>query len=71
MWGYMRGESCALKIWLALSLISLNRKFKIPDHQNGHAYLTSHRFCYVDNDLPRKNSVAIDLKEVDRYEFYV
>ncbi len=49
----------------------LHSKFKIPDHQNGHAYLTSHRVCYVDNDVPRKNSVAIDLKEVDRYEFYV
>lgn len=40
-------------------------------HQNGHAYLTSHRVCYVDNDEPRKHSVAVDLKEVDRYEFYV
>jgi len=32
--------------------------------------LTSHRVCYVDNDEPRKNSVAINLKEVDRHEFY-
>jgi hypothetical protein len=47
------------------------RKFKIPDHQNGHVYLTSHRICYVDNENPRKHSVAIDLKDVDRYEFYV
>ena len=46
-------------------------KFKIPEHQNGHVYLTSHRICYVDNDSPRKNSIAIYLKEVDRYEFYV
>ncbi|KAM3074760.1 Vacuolar protein-sorting-associated protein 36 [Clarireedia jacksonii] len=45
-------------------------KYKIPDHQNGQVYLTSHRICYVDNDDPRRNSVAIDLKEVDRYEFY-
>lgn len=45
-------------------------KYKIPDHQNGHVYLTSHRICYVDNENPRKNSVAIDLKEIDRYEFY-
>lgn len=46
-------------------------KYKIPDHQNGQVYLTSHRVCYVDNDDPRKNSLAIDLKDVDRYEFYV
>lgn len=48
-----------------------NRKYKIPDHQNGQVYLTSHRICYVDNDDPRRNSTAIDLKDVDRYEFYV
>lgn len=47
------------------------RKYKIPDHQNGQVYLTSHRICYVDNGDPRKNSAAIDLKEVDRVEFYV
>jgi ESCRT-II complex subunit VPS36 len=52
-------------------LLTACRKFKIPDHQNGHVYLTSHRVCYVDNDDPRKNSVAIELKEVDRFEFYV
>ncbi|KAL8656837.1 MAG: hypothetical protein Q9226_002530 [Calogaya cf. arnoldii] len=45
-------------------------KFKIPAFQNGHAYLTSHRACYVDNVEPRKSSVAINLKEVERYEFY-
>ncbi|KAL8775267.1 MAG: hypothetical protein Q9209_000273 [Squamulea sp. 1 TL-2023] len=45
-------------------------KFKIPAFQNGHAYLTSHRACYVDNVEPRKSSVAIDLKEVERYGFY-
>ncbi|RDL39810.1 Uncharacterized protein BP5553_04150 [Venustampulla echinocandica] len=45
-------------------------KYKIPHYQNGHIYLTSHRICYVDNEDPRTNSVAIDLKEVDRYEFY-
>ncbi|KAF2395748.1 Vps36-domain-containing protein [Trichodelitschia bisporula] len=45
-------------------------KFKIPQYQNGHAYLTSHRACYVDNAEPRKHSVAIDLKEVNRPEFY-
>ena len=47
------------------------RKFKIPAFQNGHAYLTSHRACYVDNTEPRKSSIAIDLKEIERYEFYV
>ncbi|RDW80590.1 hypothetical protein BP5796_05288 [Coleophoma crateriformis] len=26
--------------------------------------------CYVDNADPRKNSTAIDLKDVDRFEFY-
>ncbi|KAL8908812.1 MAG: hypothetical protein Q9171_005288 [Xanthocarpia ochracea] len=45
-------------------------KFKIPAFQNGHAYLTSHRACYVDNVEPRKSSIAIDLKEIERYEFY-
>jgi len=45
-------------------------KFKIPNHQNGHVYLTSHRVCYVDNDEPRKYSVGIDLKEIERAEFY-
>lgn len=49
----------------------ITRKYKIPDHQNGQVYLTSHRICYVDNEDPRKHSTAIDLKEVDRYEFYV
>jgi len=45
-------------------------KFKIPNYQNGHAYLTSHRVCYVDNQDPRKYSVAVDLKEIERPEFY-
>lgn len=47
------------------------RKFKIPDYQNGQVYLTSHRICYVDNAQPRKYSTAIELKDVERYEFYV
>lgn len=34
-------------------------------------YLTSHRVCYVDKADPRKYSVSVDLKEVERYEFYV
>lgn len=45
-------------------------KYKIPNYQNGCTYLTSHRACYVDNDNPRKYSVAVDLKDVDRIEFY-
>ncbi|KYK59082.1 hypothetical protein DCS_00209 [Drechmeria coniospora] len=45
-------------------------KFKLPSQQNGQVYLTSHRICYVDKNEPRANSVALDLKEVDRYEFY-
>ncbi|KFY21442.1 hypothetical protein V493_07408 [Pseudogymnoascus sp. VKM F-4281 (FW-2241)] len=45
-------------------------KYKIPNHQDGHVYLTSHRVYYVDNEEPRKNSVGIDLKEVERFEFY-
>ena len=49
----------------------MHRKYKIPGLQNGHAYLTTHRACYVDNLEPRKNSIAIELKSVDRYEFYV
>lgn len=47
------------------------RKFKIPNFQNGQAYLTSHRACYVDNEEPRKHSVGIQLKDVDRHEYYV
>lgn len=46
-------------------------KYKIPNYQNGHAYLTSHRACYVDDDDPRKYSVAVDLRDIDRHEFYV
>ncbi|KAF7586349.1 hypothetical protein BBP40_009045 [Aspergillus hancockii] len=44
-------------------------KYKIPNFQDGHAYLTSHRICYVAVDEPRKHSVAIDLKEIDRAEY--
>ncbi|KAG5301647.1 vacuolar sorting-associated protein [Histoplasma ohiense] len=44
-------------------------KYKIPNYQSGHAYLTSHRICYVDDDQPRKYSVAMELKYVDRVEY--
>lgn len=47
------------------------RKYKIQGCQNGHAYLTTHRACYVDNEEPRKSSIAVELKNVDRFEFYV
>lgn len=47
------------------------RKYKIQNYQNGHAYLTSHRVCYVAAEDPRKYSVAIDLKEIDRVESQV
>ncbi|KAL8940557.1 MAG: hypothetical protein Q9216_002744 [Gyalolechia sp. 2 TL-2023] len=45
-------------------------KFKVASYQNGYAYLTSHRACYVDNAEPRRNSVAINLREIERYELY-
>ncbi|KJZ80034.1 hypothetical protein HIM_00748 [Hirsutella minnesotensis 3608] len=45
-------------------------KFKLPDQQHGQVYLTSHRICYVDKNEPRANSLALDLKEVDRYDHY-
>lgn len=45
-------------------------KSKLRDQQNGQVYLTSHRICYVDQKEPRKRSVALDLKDVDRHEFY-
>ena len=46
-------------------------KYKLPQFQNGQAYLTSHRACYVDNEEPRSKAVAISLKDVDRCEVYV
>lgn len=46
------------------------RKYKLPNQQNGQVYLTSHRICYVDKDEPRSRSVTLELKEVERYEFY-
>ncbi|CAJ2512428.1 Uu.00g054430.m01.CDS01 [Anthostomella pinea] len=45
-------------------------KYKLPNQQTGQVYLTSHRICYVDKQEPRKHSVALDLKDVERYEFY-
>ncbi|KAI3342784.1 EAP30/Vps36 family-domain-containing protein [Ustulina deusta] len=45
-------------------------KYKLPNQQCGQVYLTSHRICYVDAQQPRKYSVALDLRDVERYEFY-
>ncbi|KAI0817738.1 EAP30/Vps36 family-domain-containing protein [Xylaria sp. FL0064] len=45
-------------------------KYKLPNQQCGQVYLTSHRICYVDAQQPRKYSVALDLSDVERYEFY-
>ncbi|KIX02332.1 uncharacterized protein Z518_08273 [Rhinocladiella mackenziei CBS 650.93] len=46
-------------------------KYKIATCQKGHAYLTSHRVCYVDDSNPRAHSWAIDLKDVEKHEFQV
>lgn len=43
---------------------------KLKDYENGHAYLTTHRVCYVDNADPRRFSVSLDLKDVDHVDFY-
>ncbi|KAK8106372.1 Vps36-domain-containing protein [Apiospora kogelbergensis] len=45
-------------------------KYKLPNQQKGQVYLTTHRICYVDSQEPRKHSVALDLKDIERYEFY-
>lgn len=68
--GYV-GCSLLLPARCRLRLTSVHSRFKIPQYQNGHAYLTSHRACYVDHNEPRKNSVAIFLKDVEKPEFYV
>ena len=44
--------------------------FKLPAYQNGTLYLTSHSIYYVDATDPRNCSVALDLKEIERTEFY-
>ena len=55
----------------AMTNADVRRKYKIPDLQDGQVYLTTHRLCYVDSADPRKKSVALGLKNLDRYEFYV
>lgn len=54
-----------------ISILTSDRKYKIPNYQNGHAYLTSHRVCYVSAEEPRKYCIGIDLKEIDRAEYQV
>lgn len=44
-------------------------KFKIAACQKGHAYLTSHRVCYIDDIDPRNCSLSVDLKDVERHDF--
>lgn len=51
--------------------VLLNSKYKIPNYQDGQAYLTSHRLVYVDCKEPRKFSASVDLKDVDRIEYQV
>lgn len=70
-WGCMRGALLFPAILTPYILTTRCRKYKIPDYQNGHAYLTSHRVCYVAADEPRKFSASIDLKEIDRAEYQV
>jgi len=55
----------------SIDILILCRKFKIPNYQNGCAYITTHRVCYVDNAEPRKYAVVVDLSDVDRYDYYV
>lgn len=51
--------------------LMIGSKYKIPQYQNGHVYLTSHRICYVDNEEPRRNSIAIELSNIEKYDYYV
>ncbi len=70
-WDCMKGESWLLYALHVNATDAMHSKFKIPQYQNGQAYLTSHRVCYVDHAEPRKNSVAILLKDVEKPDFYV
>lgn len=46
-------------------------KDKLPNYQNGQVYLTDHGVCYVDKEEPRKYSVALELKDVERVDYWV
>ena len=69
--GLYEGYVKRFSLFISCNLLKTDRKYKIPQYQNGRVYLTSHRICYVDNTDPRKHSVAVDLKDVDTTEFYV
>jgi ESCRT-II complex subunit VPS36 len=64
--GYIPGYTAVV-----FTVANTLRKYKVDSCQKGHAYLTSHRACYVDDAEPRSNSWAVDLKDVDRHEFQV
>ena len=64
-------EGYLLRLAWSWFFLTRHRKWKIPEHQQGHAYLTSHRACYVDDADPRQKSVALELKDVDRGELQV
>ncbi|KAK9474775.1 EAP30/Vps36 family-domain-containing protein [Dipodascopsis tothii] len=42
---------------------------RMPEHQNGRVYLTSHRICYVDDERPLTHSMAITLSEVRSVQY--
>ncbi|KAK9478059.1 EAP30/Vps36 family-domain-containing protein [Lipomyces japonicus] len=44
-------------------------KEKVPNYQDGRIYLTSHRLCYVDNELPLTNSVTINLQDLKTIQY--
>jgi ESCRT-II complex subunit VPS36 len=69
--GYVQDVTAQPKQMKGVNCVELCRKYKLPNQQNGQVYLTSHRICYVDKEEPRKHSVALDLKDIERYEFYV
>ncbi len=56
---------------ILVGLTGFGRKYKIPNCQQGYTYLTSLRVCYVDEKEPRRNSVAFDLREVEKIDYQV
>jgi ESCRT-II complex subunit VPS36 len=71
--GSMRGmtESEVASLSIFLRLTAFERKYKIPNYQQGYAYLTSLRICYVDERHPRERSIAFDLRDIERIEYQV
>ncbi|KAF3921702.1 hypothetical protein ABW21_db0204368 [Orbilia brochopaga] len=45
-------------------------RYKVPNYQNGSAYLTTHRICFINNDEPRRYSAGLELKDVEKFELY-